>query len=61
MLGALLAWEHGSGRGHLVTLKTVAAAVGDRFSFDAALCKLDFKHELAGICDAVQGPWLPKM
>ena len=30
-----------------------------RFTFDAALCDLAFKDELAGLCDAVQGPWLP--
>ncbi|MBU2108097.1 MAG: hypothetical protein KKC10_16085 [Alphaproteobacteria bacterium] len=59
MLGALLAWEHGSGRGHVVQLRTVAEAVQDRFTFDAALCDLTFKDELAGLCDAVQGPWLP--
>lgn len=59
MLGALLAWEHGSGRGHVVTLRTVAEALADRFSFDAALRDLTFKDELAGFCDAVQGPWLP--
>src|SRR5690606_1003446 len=59
MLGALLAWEHGSGRGHVVPLRTVAEAVSDRFTFDAALCKLNFKDELAGLCNAVQGPWLP--
>lgn len=59
MLGALLAWEGGSGRGHVVPLRTVAEAVRDRFSFDAALCRLDFKDELAGLCNPVQGPWLP--
>lgn len=59
MLGALLAWEHGSGRGHVVPLRTVAEAVSDRFTFDSALCDLTFKNELAGLCDAVQGPWLP--
>ncbi len=59
MLGALLAWEHGSGRGHVVPLRTVAEAVRDRFTFDAALCDLTFKDELSGLCDAVQGPWLP--
>lgn len=59
MLGALLAWEHGSGRGHVVPLRTVAEAVSDRFTFDAALCRLDFKSELVGLCDAVQGPWMP--
>lgn len=59
MLGALLAWEHGSGRGHVVPLRTVAEAVRDRFTFDAALRDLTFKDELAGLCDPVQGPWLP--
>ena len=59
MLGALLAWESGAGRGHVVTLKTVAEAVSDRFTFDAALKDLTFKDELAGLCDPVQGPWLP--
>lgn len=59
MLGALLAWESGSGRGHVVTLKTVAEAVSDRFTFDAALHDLTHKDELASLCNAVQGPWLP--
>jgi len=59
MLGALLAWEQGGGRGHLVSLKTIAEAVRDRFSFDAALCQLAYKDELAGLCEPVQGPWLP--
>lgn len=59
MLGALLAWEGGSGRGHVVPLRTIAEAVSDRFTFDAALCRLDFKDELAAFCKPVQGPWLP--
>lgn len=59
MLGALLAWEGGRGRGHVVPLRTVAEAVRDRFEFDAALCRLDFKDELAEFCEPVQGPWLP--
>lgn len=59
MLGALLAWEHGGGRGHVVPLRTVAESVGDRFTFDAALRDLTFKDELAGLCNPVQGPWLP--
>jgi hypothetical protein len=59
MLGALLAWETGLGRGHVVTLRTVADAVSDRFTFDAALCRLQFKDELAAFCEPVQGPWLP--
>lgn len=59
VLGALLAWEHGSGRGHVVPLRTVAEAVSDRFTFDAAIRDLTFKDELAGLCEPVQGPWLP--
>lgn len=57
---ALLAWEGGDGRGHIVRLKTVAQALGDRFTFDAALCRLRHKAEIEHLCDAVaQGPWLP--
>ncbi|MBX3581426.1 MAG: hypothetical protein KF810_06000 [Rhizobiaceae bacterium] len=59
MLGALLAWEHGGGMGHIVTLKTVAEAVDDRFTFDAALCDLTHAGALSGLCTPVQGPWLP--
>ena len=59
MLGALLAWEGGRGRGHVVTLKAVADAVRDRFEFDAALCRVEYKHELSEFCEPVQGPWLP--
>ena len=56
---ALLAWEGGVGRGHIFTLKTVAEAIGDRFSFDAALCLLT-RRPTCPLCDAVfQGPWLP--
>ncbi len=59
MFGALLAWEGGMGRGHVVSLRMVAEAVSDRFTFDAALCRLDFKEELSAFCEPVQGPWLP--
>lgn len=61
MLGALLAWEGGNGRGHIVTLKAVAEAVSDRFTFDAALCRLDFADELSQFCQPVQGPLLPRL
>lgn len=40
-------------------LRMVAEAVRDRFLFDAVLCNLNFKDELAGLCDPLQGPWLP--
>ncbi|MEW9838280.1 glycosyltransferase [Mesorhizobium marinum] len=42
-----------------MTLRTVAEAIRDRFTFDAALCRLQFKDELAAFCEPVQGPWLP--
>lgn len=59
MRRALLAWEGGGGRGHLVTLKTVAEALGDRFRFDAALCRLDHASELEASCDSIyQGAYL---
>lgn len=59
MLGALLAWEHGTGMGHVTTLKAVADALSDHFTFDAALCDLTHGDILAGLCTPVQGPWLP--
>ncbi|GGZ44987.1 glycosyltransferase [Asticcacaulis endophyticus] len=49
----LLAWEAGAGRGHVVTLKTVAAALGDAFIYDAALCRMDHAAELAPLCEMV--------
>jgi hypothetical protein len=49
----LLAWESGAGRGHIVTLKTVAEALGNDFVFDAALCIMDHAAELAPLCDLV--------
>ena len=52
MQGALLAWEHGSGRGHVVPLRTVAEAVRDRFSFDAARQHGGFSCSVAALSDA---------
>lgn len=49
----LLAWEAGAGRGHVVTLKTVALALGQRCLFDAALCHMDHAAELEPLCDRV--------
>lgn len=49
----LLAWEAGSGRGHLVTLKTVAEALGGGFAYDAAICRMQHADELTAICDLV--------
>lgn len=53
MRRALLAWEGGAGRGHVVTLKTVAEALGDRFVFDAALCRMEHAVELEPVCELV--------
>lgn len=47
----LLAWEGGAGRGHIVTLKTIAEALGDGFVYDAALCRMDHAAEIAPLCD----------
>ncbi len=53
MRRALLAWEGGAGRGHVTTLRTVAEALGDRFVFDAALCRMEYASELEASCEAV--------
>lgn len=49
----LLACEGGAGRGHVVTLKTIAEALEDRFLFDAALCRMEHADEIRPACDAV--------
>ncbi len=49
----LLAWEGGAGRGHIVTLKVMAEALGPSHLYDAALCRMDHAAELAPLCDAV--------
>ncbi|HEX7873919.1 MAG TPA: nucleotide disphospho-sugar-binding domain-containing protein [Sphingobium sp.] len=49
----LLAWEAGAGRGHIVTLRTVAEALGPAFAYDAALCVMDHAAELEPLCDLV--------
>ena len=53
MRRALLAWESGSGRGHIVALKKVAEAISDRFECDAALCRMKHADELAQTCISV--------
>ena len=53
MRRALLAWESGAGRGHIVALKKVAKAISDRFECDAALCRMKHADELADSCVAV--------
>ena len=59
MRRALLAWESGAGRGHIVAMKTVAKAISDRFECDAALCRMKHADELADSCVAVfQGRYL---
>lgn len=49
----LLAWESGAGRGHIITLKTVAEALGGAFAYDAALCVMDHAGELEPLCELV--------
>ncbi|GLK77124.1 hypothetical protein GCM10008171_23780 [Methylopila jiangsuensis] len=53
MTRALLAWEGGAGRGHLLHLRAVAEALGGRFAFDAALCRMEHAAEIAPVCDVV--------
>ena len=53
MRRALLAWESGSGRGHIMALKTIAEAISDRFECDAALCRMKHADELATTCVSV--------
>lgn len=47
----LLAWEGGAGRGHIVTLKSIASALGPGFVYDAALCRMDHAGEIAPLCE----------
>jgi UDP:flavonoid glycosyltransferase YjiC (YdhE family) len=57
---ALLACEGGAGRGHVVTLRSVAKALQDKFVFDAALCRLEYASEISSYCEAVyQSAYLP--
>lgn len=53
MRRALLAWESGAGRGHIVALKNVAEAISDRFECDAALCRMKHADELLTTCVSV--------
>lgn len=47
----LLAWEGGAGRGHIVTLKSIATALGPGFVYDASLCRMDHAGEIAPLCE----------
>ncbi len=49
----LLAWEGGAGRGHVVTLKLIAEALGSDAICDAVLCRMDHAAELTPYCDGV--------
>lgn len=53
MRRALLAWECGTGRGHLSELKSIAEALEDRFEFDAALCLMQHADEIRPLCNSV--------
>ena len=55
----LLAWESGSGRGHIVRLKTIAQALGEAFIYDASLGQMNHANEIAPLCDlAFKGSFL---
>src|ERR1700690_274023 len=58
---ALIAWEIGGGRGHVVHLATVAAALARRGLRNTAyLVHMEHASELAPHCDAVEaGPYFP--
>lgn len=49
----LLAWEGGAGRGHIVTLRVMAEALGPRHHYEAALCRMDHAAELAALCPEI--------
>ncbi|MBO9589339.1 hypothetical protein [Devosia sp.] len=49
----LLAWEGGAGRGHVVTLRDIAEALGADAICDAALCRMEHAAELVPYCDSV--------
>jgi UDP:flavonoid glycosyltransferase YjiC (YdhE family) len=53
MRRALLAWDCGTGRGHLSKLKWIAEALEDRFEFDAALCLMQHADEIRPLCRSV--------
>src|SRR3974377_2328256 len=58
---AIIAWEIGGGRGHVVHLAAVAAALARRgFHCFAFLVHMEYAHEIAASCESVrQGPWFP--
>ncbi|PPD46572.1 MAG: hypothetical protein CTY15_00700 [Methylocystis sp.] len=49
----LLAWEGGAGRGHVVTLRSVAAALGAPEHIDAALYRMEHAGEIEDVCGTV--------
>lgn len=49
----LLAWEGGAGRGHVVTLRIIAEALGREVICDAALCRTEHAAEIEPHCDGV--------
>ena len=52
-LRAMLAWEHGPGRGHVLRLRRIARVLADRFDFDAAVCTPDLADALRDTCVSV--------
>jgi hypothetical protein len=56
---ALFAWEHGDGRGHILSLAAIAEALGSSYDSSAAVCRPRFADELRPWCrHIVQGPTL---
>ena len=49
----LLAWECGAGRGHILTLKVMAEALGPSHHYDAALCRMNHAAELASVSNDI--------
>lgn len=49
----LLAWEGGAGRGHIVTLKIMAEALGTGHVYEAALCRMQHAAELKPLCELI--------
>lgn len=51
---AILAWEHGGGRGHIAMLRDIAAALQDDYAFEAVLYQMDHAAELEPVCTSVK-------
>jgi UDP:flavonoid glycosyltransferase YjiC (YdhE family) len=55
----MLANEFGAGRGHIMALRQVALCLGDKFSFQSALCRREYENNLVEIgVSTFDGPGL---